>query len=242
MKQLDTEESKKLSATLLAFADELDRKSPENHWPWLEKRPIPVKDANKFLLLSMVDYRQRGTTPFTKVRDFTEKELGDPDLLWEAILRIPEVDWNSRTGPRSLHSTGTRHRKIRVMAQRLRDKYAGDATALWADRSPSNSLARLEELGLGPQVSRMVIGALVDEEQVDGSADVKADTHLKRVIGRILVGREFSEEEVTTATRLMSPSNPWWLDWPTWYIGNKWCLKRVPLCDQCRVNALCVFR
>jgi endonuclease III len=229
--------SERVAALITEYGSILESTSGEAHWQWMDRRPIPKKDANKFLLLAMIDFQWKTETASRKAQDFAEVELGDPDDLWERILRISKSRWASRVGHRSLHRTSTRHAKVRTMARTMVSQYGGDARRLWADRSPGNTLDRLEALGLGPQLSRMTVGALLDEEQLDGGGDVKPDVHLRRVLGRVLAGREFSPEEVISATRAMRPDDRWPLDWPTWHIGHTWCHKHRPDCPL-RIDCL----
>lgn len=229
-------------ATLLQeHASRLSSASKEDHWQWMDRHPISKRDANKFLLLSMIDFHWKSESASRRAREFAEIELGDPDDLWKAIVEIPSPEWNRRNGSRSLHSTSRRHAKVRHMAETLLSEYDGDARRLWGDRSASGTLQRLETLGLGPQLSRMTVGALLDEEEIDGSGDVKPDLHLKRVLGRTLDGREFSEREVLVATRSMAPTNPWSLDWPSWHIGRTWCHSTAPRCEPCPLNRECAY-
>lgn len=232
----------RLESLLLGHATGMAAGLGDDHWAWLDRRPIPMKDANKFLLVSMIDFRWKSETAYRKAREFAEVELRDPDDLWAMIAKIPKAVWSSRTGDRSLHSTSRRHLKVREIAERLISEYDGDARRLWADRSPPQTLSRLQDLGLGPQVSRMVVGALLDEEQVEGTGDVKPDVHLKRVLGRALEGREFTEVEVLAATRAMRPSDPWALDWPSWHIGHNWCYASGPHCAECPLTSECRYR
>ncbi len=232
----------RLTTLLLEHADRINGGPGGGHWGWMDLRPIPKKNANKFLLQSMIDYRWKTETAHRKASEFAEIELGDPEELWETIVRIPESTWAGRSGDRKLHCTSNRHLKIRVMAGTLVSEYDGDATQLWADRLPLQTLARLNDLGLGPQLSRMTVGALIDEEQIDGTGDVKPDIHLRRVLGRALEGRVFSEDEVLIVTRAMRPADCWSLDWPSWHMGRNWCRATIPLCEGCPLQSECRFR
>lgn len=227
---------------LLALRAELDGKNPDSHWEWMDIKPVSLKAGNKFLLLKMVDFRQRGSTPTRKVREFAEGELGDPDDLWGAIVAIPQEIWDARTGPASLHSTGVRHRKIRVMATRMREQYDGDARTLWADKSPERTLDRLEKLGLGRWTSMMTVGALYDEDELPRALDVKADVHVRRVFGRAVSGSEYAPDEVVAATERMLPDTKWSLDAPAWHVGHTYCHRTAPDCGSCPLFACCIYR
>ena len=227
---------------LLALGVELEGKDPGSHWEWMEDRPVSLKAANKFLLLKMVDFRQRGAVPTRKIRNFVQEELGDPDDLWGAILEIPQEVWDARTGPASLHSTRARHKKIRLMAAQIKRLYDGDARCLWADRSPEATLERLRELGLGMWTSMMTVGALYDEDELPRALDVKADVHVTRVLGRSLAGTAYTPDQVASATERMLPESRWSLDAPTWYVGRTYCHARSPECGSCPLEGCCRYR
>ena len=43
-------------------------------------------------------------------------------------------------------------------------------------------------MGVGPQLSRMTAGALHDTKQIVGPGELKADIHVRRVLGRVFTG------------------------------------------------------
>lgn len=105
---------------------------------------------------------------------------------------------------------------------------------------------RLDEVGVRGQIARMILGALMDTGQIDGKkADVKADLHVRRVLGRILFGKKASltPEEATEFTRKMNPENPWALDKHLYGLGVRLgCKAKNPQCSECFMNSLCQYR
>ena len=69
---------------------------------------------------------------------------------------------------------------------------------------PPLTLVHLWALGAGDQISRMIAGALRDCGQIKGgSGDVKADLHLRRVLGRAVYGEEISGADATKVIELI---------------------------------------
>jgi endonuclease III len=97
---------------------------------------------------------------------------------------------------------------------------------------------------VGEQISRMIVGALCDTEQIQGSGDVKVDTHVRRVLGRVLRGSPFTLSEAPIAlekTREMWRENPWLLDEPLYSLGKQFCYASNPDCDDCYLQKECTF-
>jgi endonuclease III len=123
-------------------------------------------------------------------------------------------------------------------------KYDGDARNIWKGQSPDVVLGRLLELRVGEQISRMIVGALIDTEQIKGSGDVKVDIHVRRVLGRVLRGEGYSVKEVRIViekTREMYPKNPWMLDKPLYELGNYTCKAANPDCQNCYLRKKCAY-
>ena len=77
-------------------------RSPE-FWPWLgplNGKRATKKQANKFLLGCMVDYRKKSELVWRDVRVYVEQKLHDPDDLWTKITETPEEVW--KTGAHQL--------------------------------------------------------------------------------------------------------------------------------------------
>jgi endonuclease III len=219
-------------------AEELDAE----HWPFLENRPISKRAANKFLLGCLIDYRQRYDVAWDKARRFAEVEMGDPVDLWDRIIAIPRDVWEARTGPLSLHSTSARHRKIRDIALKVSHDYQGNALAIWRNKPIKEVLYILEsELESGPQVARMTVGGLLDEGELTGYSELKADTHVCRVLGRVSTGSPVTADEATRLSRELEPTSPWRIDYLLWKIGRDFCKPSVPRCPSCPLMTDCRY-
>lgn len=122
------------------------------------------------------------------------------------------------------------------------EKYDGDARHIWSDRAAAGSvLDRLLDLGAGVQISRMIVRALKDVGVVVGASDVKADIHVRRVLGRSVEGTEITVDKAHEIARQMHPLDPSELDWPLLNVGKMWCRKTSPRCGECYLKALCIW-
>jgi tetratricopeptide (TPR) repeat protein len=91
----------------------------------------------------------------------------------------------------------------------------------------------------------MALGGLISSKQISCKGDVKADIHVRRVLGRIFYQNYekeiLSEEEATELTRKIYPENPWTLDGPLYLIGGNNCKAKEPDCDNCYTTSLCDY-
>ena len=232
---------RRIGELLLENSNDRDPK----YWPWLHRgKRTSKKDANKFMLLCILNYR----IPVERVKKnacrFAEKTLGDPDDLWECITKIPQPRWNARRRELDLHWLQQAHERVWKIGRGIVEEYGGDARKIWRKKSRSTVLDRLCQLGVGEQLSRMIVGALLDTEKIQkGTADVKVDTHVRRVLGRILEGQgyEKSEESVVLEKTRSMHQNPWQLDRPLYTLGKKICEDSAPRCSECYLREDCRY-
>ncbi len=215
-------------------------------WPWLgrlEGDRACKKSANKFLLGCMVDFRKNSDLVWRDTRTFAECDLSDPEDLWAEITRTPESEWKTRRHKLrcSLHYYQKRHDKVWDMAQRISEQYGGDARNIWEGGSTEQALTKLLRLGLGAWVSRMTVGGLIDTGQISGRMDLKADTHVRRVLGRVFEGAKFSEESAFRCADAMVPGDSWQLDHSLYILGQNVCTANEPKCHSCYLNVECRY-
>lgn len=222
-----------------------NRDSNASFWRWLQPgQPLSRKDANKFLLGSILDYQIAAKTAWENARRLAEDILGDPEDLWHAVLSQPLAQWMARKSEYSLHRFPKGHERVYTIGKRVVEQYQGDARIIWQDGSIEATLYRLNDLGVGQQLSRMVVGALVDAGMLRGKADVKVDRHVRRVLGRLVYGEEFSTDQtalVVELARSMHPDNPWLLDRPLYSLGQSLCVAGTPKCSSCCMKVACAF-
>jgi endonuclease III len=222
-----------------------NRNADASFWRWIQPgQRLSRKDANKFLLGSILDYQILAKTAWENARRLSEDILGDPEDLWQTITSGPLPDWISKRTQYSLHRFPKGHERVYTIGKRIVAQYEGDARNIWHDESIEATLYRLNDLGVGKQLSSMVVGALVDVGLLRGKADVKVDRHVRRVLGRLFRGEEFSSDQtslVVELTRSMHPENPWLLDRPLYSLGQSLCVAGKPKCPSCFMRAACVY-
>lgn len=244
---VDTRRLNRITNRLLLNASRLDA-SPQSYSSiWLlssSQRRLSKRNANKFLLGSLLDYQIPGHVAWANARRLAEQILDDPADLWEEVASISQSHWKRKWRKYSLHRFPAAHDRIWRIGKEIVVKYHGDAREIWEHQNSEIVLRRLENLRVGKQLSRMVVGLLIDSGHIRGSGDVKVDRHIRRAFGRLLVGRGFSErevDEVTRITRRMHPSNPWVLDWPLFVLATTVCTIRDPKCANCKFRADCSY-
>lgn len=214
-------------------------------WYWLKPNQSPsIKDANKFLLASILDYQMRAELVWENARRLAEDIFGDPDDLWHRITNVTLEEWSEKRRVYSLHRFPKGHERVWTIGKRIVQQYEGDARNIWKTQSIEATLYCLYDLGVGEQISRMIVGALIDVGQITGKSDVKVDIHVRRALGRILRGSEFLDNEaeiIIEITRDMNPDNPWLLDRPLYLLGKQLCIANKPKCSTCYLVANCEY-
>jgi hypothetical protein len=211
----------------------------------LEKGEWSRGIANKFLICCLLDWQWDTNVAWRKGEHLVEK-LGGPENVWAQISRSSKQEWDS-----NYEEYGKPHRfrrgygRLWGIANGICARYDADARKIWSGKSPFEALIHLWALEAGDQISRMIVGALRDCGQITGdTSDVKADLHLRRVLGRVLDGEEISAADaarVTELTRQLNPTDPWQLDWPLWKIGKQYCRPTNPDCSNCYLKPHCAY-
>ena len=149
-------------------------------------------------------------------------------------------EWMDKFHEYSIHRYPKAHERVWRIGSDLIRLYGGDARNIWNGQTIQILLDRLNEIKVGEQIARMIVGALCDTNQIIGVSDVKADIHVRRVLGRILKGDKLSSEEATAETRKLFPENPWILDQPLYWLGKNVCLSK-PKCYECYLQRECTY-
>lgn len=211
-------------------------------WPWLKKNPTR-KDANRFLLWASMNYHMPVAMVMEKAKLVLEL-VDDPHSLWSRISKFDEETWMGLWTEHKTHRYSQGHRRLWRIARNIMATFKGDARKVWTDTATDEVLARLLKLGVGEQLSRMVIGALCDTENLTRASDVKVDRHVRRVLGRLARGQEFGEKEVDKVielTREMAPDDPWSLDFALFNMGRTICGTK-PQCEKCQMALCCSYK
>lgn len=214
----------------------------DEFWDWLRKGEIPdKKSANKFFLACILDYQIRAEVAWGNARRLAEEILGDPNDLWECITSNSNSQWMSKKKEYSLHHFSIAHERVWRIGNEIVTRYQGDARNIWKNQKTSTVLDRLNEMSVGEKISQMIVGALYDTGQISEPGDVKADIHVTRVLGRVLVGDKLSPDKAIEITREMNHENPWLLDRPLYLIGKEYCKESDPRCYECYLSNECAF-
>lgn len=246
MLALDKNKLDKIKNIIVDFA-----KFDNVSWPWLSEvngKPVDKKRANKYIFGCIIDYQTKADIVWDKVKKFTEEYLGDPEELWkEFFKRYPTIEsWTAKKKEYNLHHLLQAHERIWTIGQIILKDYDGDIRKSWLNKEPAQILECFNnKLKLGEQISRMTLGGLIASKQVIGTGDVKADTHVRRVLARIFYNHynkeRLSEKEATELARKIYPENPWALDGPLYITGKNDCKAKEPDCDQCDIASLCDY-
>jgi len=214
-------------------------------WGWIGDEGLKYltkKRANKFLFACILDYQMDADYLWARCKEFLEVELNDPDCLWDVVAEVPLSRWLKRTRDFGLHRfKDAAHRRVWIIGKRIRDEYAGDVKLIWRNRTAAEAAERMDELGVGPNLSRMAAGGLADTGWIKGRSDVKADVHVCRTFGRILVGGPLEPDAAVSLAREVYPRNPWRLDGPLFVIGKERCFATEPNCSGCPLRKNCSY-
>lgn len=221
-----------------------NRSADRSDWYWIGKSGRAArskKSANKYILACILDYQMKAPVPWDNAKRLAEQVLGDPESLWEVIVSQPLSLWAKRFSEYELHRFPAAHERVWRIGKAIVDRYDGDARRIWDNTRADEATQRLIEIGVGDQLSRMAVGGLHDCGWIRGACDLKADVHVKRVLGRVFLGRLATPDEAIELSRRMHPKNPWLLDNPLWKIGSSCCRPNEPKCDSCFLRGLCEY-
>lgn len=221
-----------------------NRDDGQKFWEWLSDingKPLDKKTANKFLFCCILDYQMKAETVWGKGKRFTEETLGDPEDLWGYVTSFSHDEWMSKFKEFSLHRFPKAHERVWRIGKIIAGEHNGDARDIWIGKNSAEILECLYKMRMGKQISNMLLGALLDTKQIDGQGDIKADINVKRVLGRVIIGEEFTVDEAIKTTRMMYPDNPWLLDRELYLIGKEYCLLSVCYCDDCYLINECEY-
>jgi endonuclease III len=240
MNQIDSRKLSRVGKLLLDNRSESDGLV----WPWLSDFigiEIDKKSANKFFLFCILDYRMNTEKVWENARKLSDTILGNPDDLWGTITQISEYEWMSKFKEYKIHRFPDAHKRVWRIGNDIVKYYDSDVRYIWRGKSPSIILEELKKMKVGDKISNMCVGALIDTKQIDGSGDIKADVHVKKVLGRVIKGEPLTDKESIEYTRKMYPKNPWLLDRELYSIGREKCLNNECFCDNCYLKKECEY-
>ena len=130
-------------------------------------------------------------------------------------------------------------------AERVLDRYNGDASTIWSDNPTADELQRRFDAfaGIGQKKAAMAVEILerdlgVPVRNLDRS-DIAYDVHVRRVFLRTRLAERDDRDHMIEVARQLHPARPGALDLPTWLIGRGWCHPGAPDCASCPLTQVC---
>jgi len=213
------------------------------NWPFLSRK-TSSKHVSIFLIGSILNYQIPLEKAWLNAERLVNTILPKNSNPWLEISKYSEQDWADKFKEYHLHRFPVAHNKIWTVSNIINSKYNSDPRNIWNNDTPEQILERLAELKIGPQLSRMIIGALIDMKIIIGTGDIKPDIHIRRLMGRLINGKDIkmdAEEAVEEARKIYSV-NPWKLDRALFFIAKDFCHNKKPNCKQCPLRNHCSFR
>ena len=153
----------------------------------------------------------------------------------------------SGDGGKALHRyPGKMTDNLQRAAGLMLEEYDGDPRKIWQRKKKDvkEVKRRFKEFhGIGEQLASMAVMILVrDYGKLGGPKSFpclvpKEDVHTKRVFRR--AGLAKGKQTVVDTAKELNPDFPAILDEPAWIIGQKYCFKSNPNCEQCPVTEVC---
>lgn len=231
-----------LKERMRLLKDACIREREAHTWLGLSETPLTKKGANKFLLGAIIDYQIKADKAWAKAEWIAEQYFKGADDIWLHILSYSHDDWFAFCKANSVHRFPKAYERIQRIGSVIEDRYLGDARNIWVGVSGEEVRTRLIVLRLGEQITNMVLGALFDTLLIRGPLDVKADLHVTRVLGRVLLNKEISPQQAIHYSRQVHPENPWLLDSMLFQVGKGYCKRTAPHCTGCSFENICLHR
>ena len=130
-------------------------------------------------------------------------------------------------------------------AQRVLDRYGGDASTIWSDNPAADVLQKRFDdfVGIAQKKAAMAVEILERDLGVPvrnlERSDIAYDVHIRRVFLRARLVDRDDRDVMIAAARQLHPERPGALDLPTWLIGRGWCHPGVPDCSTCPLTLVC---
>jgi endonuclease III len=169
----------------------------------------------------------------------------DPRRLYALSLR----GWASliQDLPRRPRYTNDAPRTLYELTHLVVDRYGGNAARIWEGRRAAEVIRTFHSIyGVGPGIANMA--ALLIERVFrvrfpdHWSIDIKPDTHTVRVLYRLGISNDRTEEAAIAAARRMNPEFPGIVDAALWHLGRTRCFAVAPQCQGCPVERFCAKR
>jgi endonuclease-3 len=251
--QMDTQ---KLVEEILDYGQKLDEQNVQNDFVDADNFPewVPANKLlteNTFAFLLGVIYDEQRAQRAWRYPYQLQKKVTELSPKYIASISLEHMDKIFESTKPKLHYW----RKASVWTLRAAYKvcrfYDGDTSRIWTDGSPSPQeiQRRFDEFdGIGQKKSSMATNILYRKlkwlnasENELKEIDVSYDKHVRQVFLRTGITDTDNEESIIRQARILSPKYPGALDFPSWYIGQKFC-NNEPKCEQCPLDGVCAKR
>ena len=231
-------------ASLLKFGEEEDT---EELFPTLHPEADDLIKSNPYAF-AMAVCLDRGTKAdiIWTIPYYIFQQLGhlDPvrinqlslDELGEVISRLPKKPRYKTAAPRT----------IKELTRFVVEKYEGDASKIWTGNTASEVNRFFQGIyGVGSGIANMSVLLIEKAYGISFSdldrktMDIKPDVHTMRVLFRLGVSHEISENAAIIAARKLNPDFPGAIDGALWSIGRNWCHAQNPDCAECPLDGVC---
>ena len=175
-----------------------------------------------------------------------QKALGHLDPIRIANMSIEELDRVFQRLPHKPRFYNDAPRTVKELSEMVVRRYYGDAERIWKNRPSTEVILAFKGLyGVGQQIANLVVLLLEYRYGIQFSdldhrkMDIKADTHTCRVLKRLGVAANESEDEAIAAARRLNPDYPGAIDGVLWVVGRTWCHASSPEM-RCVSSMFCV--
>jgi hypothetical protein len=234
LKKLTTEERKTIcmveEISKFFSAEWLGVKNFEG-WPGLPSKrggPPSLKNANYFFLGCCVDWREKTYKAWSKAKRFCEEEVPrrHNGVMWKWIANHSEDQWNKKYRKYDLHWLRAGHRRVHKIARAIQGKFGGDPRKIWEPGRERPLLETLQnDLGVGPAISRMLIGALRDHGLIKlRKSDFKPDIWVRRLMKALDLCKTDEWRDCLKAAKECF-SDPWVADRCFYHLGADYGIK-----------------
>jgi hypothetical protein len=223
---METEKYQQIRNLLIQYAYNI---KDDYEAPWLDEKPLSMKNANKYFLWAIINYRVKHETawdPKDNVRKFVEGYLSDPFSLWDSLVKnYTEAEWASKKKEFHLHYLSAAHDRIWRIGNDIVNFYDGDTRMIWDGKNSYEVSITLEKMRCGRKITDMIVGHLKNYGLIMGKGDIAADTHVCTVLGRIFFANpDLQPDSARQLGRKICPNDPWEIDLALYDIGKYYCL------------------
>ncbi len=229
---------------LLEFGETI---TPRELFPVLHDEAALLIEKNlfAFTLAAVLDRRTKAEVIWT-IPYYLQKEIGELKPEFFVDKDIDEIKMTIQKLPKKPRYVNDAARTIKELSEIVVNEFNGDVSKIWKNRSAKEVKMTFQKIyGVGSGISSMIVLLLercfrVHFNDLDHrNMNVKPDTHIIRVFGRLGFISQLNQKEVLEAAKKLNPEYPGALDAPAWVIGRKWCTADTPQCKYCPVYKVC---